>query len=174
MGYDGQSMIEFLLVLPVLIGLVGLLTRAMSAVQMSIVSQKYARAQTLYLAANSPVYPALRHRQGANDAFTSASTMANEMVLGVEEKVGEDEEARAPIVQQQAIARPGRDNRANDEGEDPRRRSRIRIYNTVTLCTQNNVVLAGSQPAPSGEFTGIPDGALSENSRFDFCRGLPQ
>ena len=51
---DGQSIVEFLVSLPLLVGLAVVLIRVNSAIQMSIVNQQYARAQTLNLTYNSP------------------------------------------------------------------------------------------------------------------------
>ena len=56
---SGQSVFEFLIVLPMLIGMTIILIRVNTAIQISIVDQQYARAQVLFLAFNSPFYPAL-------------------------------------------------------------------------------------------------------------------
>src|SRR4051812_43761116 len=79
-GESAQALVEFLLLLPAVIVLIVVLVRVNSAIQVSIVNQQYARAQALWLAFNSPVFPELRHR--VKD-FQSGSKMSNQMVIGV-------------------------------------------------------------------------------------------
>jgi hypothetical protein len=58
-GEQGQSLLEFLLMLPMMLGLIVIMSRVNTAIQASIVDQQYARMQTLWLTFNSPVYPKL-------------------------------------------------------------------------------------------------------------------
>ncbi|MEO5970142.1 MAG: hypothetical protein ABIQ95_09460, partial [Bdellovibrionia bacterium] len=51
---EGQSVIEFIFMLPLLIGMSTLLVNINTAIQMGIVNQQYARFQTLFLTFNSP------------------------------------------------------------------------------------------------------------------------
>jgi len=43
----GQSVLEFVFMLPILLGLIVIMVRSNTVIQMSIVNQKYARAQAL-------------------------------------------------------------------------------------------------------------------------------
>ena len=54
---EGQSVFEFLLMLPVMIGLVVIMAEVNTAIQVSIVDQQYARAEATFLTFNSPIYP---------------------------------------------------------------------------------------------------------------------
>src|SRR4051812_13549629 len=98
---QGQSVIEFLLMLPAVIGITVFLIRTNSAIQMSIVDQQYARAQTTWLTFNSPVFPELRLQLGA---FVVPGY--NQMVLGVSDNVAPnpDEDEYSPKSSEQNIA----------------------------------------------------------------------
>jgi len=85
---SGQAMVEFLLLLPAVVILIAVLVRVNLAIQVSIVNQQYARAQALWLAFNSPVYPELRHRV---KNFQSGTKLFNEMVIGVSQNAFPDE-----------------------------------------------------------------------------------
>jgi hypothetical protein len=71
---------------------------------------------------------------------------------------------------------------ASDEAQqEPTTRARVRVRNTVTLCTQANLV--GGTPILDISVTGqgnLPTvtvaGAynLPESSKFDYCRGMTQ
>jgi hypothetical protein len=52
-GEAGQSLLEFLLMFPMLLALVIVLIRVNTAIQISIVNQQYARAQTFVLTSNA-------------------------------------------------------------------------------------------------------------------------
>src|SRR4051812_29317262 len=77
---SGQAMVEFLLLLPAIVVLIVVMVKVNMAIQVSIVNQQYARAQALWLAFNSPVYPELRHRV---KNFQTGNKMANQMIIGV-------------------------------------------------------------------------------------------
>src|SRR4051794_31601143 len=76
-GEEGQSMVEFLFMLPLLLGLAVLLVRISTAIQISIVDQQYARSQTLFLTYNSATYP----RLGLQVSMQQKGL--NQMVVGV-------------------------------------------------------------------------------------------
>src|SRR5690242_4513040 len=52
--------IEFLIVLPFLIGLTIILNKADTAIQVFVVEQEFPRGPGVFLAQNSPVYPRLK------------------------------------------------------------------------------------------------------------------
>lgn len=139
---DGQSLIEFLLIFPVMIGLVYLLVQTNMVIQTSIVDQKYGRAQALFLTYNSPVYPELRFRKRAN---------RTEMVVGVSDNIATpDYFPKATVVN---VVRPGKDVGDDREGSEPNSRGKVRVRNSVSLCTQTN--------AP-----------VSETANHSFCVGI--
>src|SRR5688500_8394742 len=78
----GQSILEFLMMLPMLIGFCIMLMRVNMAIQISIVNQQYARAQTLFLTFNSPHYPSLERQ--VQDLTPNSM---NQMLLGVSDNV---------------------------------------------------------------------------------------
>jgi len=126
---SGQSVLEFLFMLPVVIGLVVLLVRVNSAIQASIVNQKYVRSHMLFLTFNSPVYPRLSLQQ---DQFVAKGM--NKMVVGMaDQPVSEtNNQAVAPT---RSIVRNGVNVAEGGSGEEPEDRANVRIRTTATLCT---------------------------------------
>jgi hypothetical protein len=174
---EGQSIFEFLLMLPVLVGLTVILIRINSAIQVSIVNQKYGRAQALFLAFNHANYPRLEQKQKL------AETSSNQMVLGVSDNVApNDNQDYVPKATVQMIARTRRVQGSEAPREEPNLRSNVRIRNTVTLCTPVLWVPTGN--ATGGGTTGVPvipvggtplrvlgRTALNEGTRFNnICR----
>src|SRR5262249_40646084 len=132
----GQSILEFLLMLPLMVGLVVIMVRVNTAIQMSIVNQQYARAQALFLAINSPIYPSLGLQQSQ-----LAGKGYNQMVIGVSENSYPlDRDANVPP--KASTLNVTRDPRALDgrPQEEPPERAWVRIRDTVTLCTQSVVI----------------------------------
>jgi hypothetical protein len=173
---EGQSVLEFLLMLPMMVGLVVILVRINTAIQISIVDQQYARAQTLTLAYNNPVFPLLRLREPHLTAIGY-----NQMVLGVSDNPANNDEGHyTPKAATFYIART----KGKPSGEDqaqPNERALVRIRNTVTLCTQPNVMAKGGGPAPilelknagseaSPVYVAVNNYQLGENPKqFDYC-----
>jgi hypothetical protein len=176
----GQSIIEFLVMLPLMVGLVVLLIRVNSAIQVSIVNQQYVRSQLLFLSYNSAFYPRLDHRVNsmANHGY-------NQMVLGMSEKAlsgGDDftesnDQPDAPVTK----IRRGRD--GNDDSQaEPDSRSRVRIRTSATLCGPITVIrgkngaylplaeLANFKPGSAGAAGNTQGIGLSEGVEFDYCR----
>lgn len=126
---DGQSVVEFLVLLPVLVGMAAFLIKVQTAIQVSIVNQQYARAQALFLTYNSPVYPELRLRSKFPDDQM--------MYLGVSDNVAprDSEGDYIPEASTQKLVRPGQSLGNNeDKREDVNQRGQIRIRTTVSLC----------------------------------------
>lgn len=130
---SGQSLIEFVLMLPVMFGMVFILIRVNSAIQVSIVNQKYSRQRLLELAGNSPHYPDLERaselvRQGQN-----------RLVVGVSDELVPEAltEEFVPVATTQLITEKSKAAQgvADPTGEEPRARAKVRIRNTVELCT---------------------------------------
>jgi hypothetical protein len=169
---NGQSVLEFLLMLPLMVGLVVLLVRANTAIQISIVNQQYARAQALFLTFNSPTYPQLELRQPHVTA-----KQYNQMIIGVADNPApEDGSPYIPDAATQNVTR--RKSGTRDEAKtEPRERDKVRIRDTVTICTQVNIVPGqGGALVPVLEMGGprfsVPVGKnnLTDQSAFQFCR----
>ncbi len=168
---SGQSLLEFLLMLPVMFGMAALLLKFNSAIQVSIVNQQYARAQTLWLAFNSPVYPYLRLRE---EELTSSGF--NQMLIGVSDNAAPDdgESQYVPKASVQNVARRKPASFGGDQNQqEPNERSLVRIRSTVTLCTQPNVVSGQGRDVPilplsGGKASGLSN--LTEGSRFEYCK----
>jgi hypothetical protein len=160
----GQSLLEFLFLLPVLLGMVFILFRVSATIQMSIVNQKYIRSHMLNSNFNSAVYP--RRERVVSDF---APYNYNRMVMGMgEEPVDEENEGRVDasvsmITRSKRLA----GSRGPDQDE-PVERSYVRIRNTIAMCTQFNVVSNGGAPEP---FSG---NNLFDGSRIEICRGNPE
>src|SRR4051812_29710869 len=84
---SGQSVLEFLLVLPLLLTIILLLMRVNTVINMGIVNQKYARAQVFFIAENSPEYPA---RVGV--VSNLANSGMNQLIVGVSESHPADDD----------------------------------------------------------------------------------
>ncbi len=140
---EGQSVVEFLLMLPILIGMTVILTKINTAIQISIVNQQYARAQTHFLTYNSPYYPTLRKQQRLIE------TSSNQLVVGVSDNAaGGSDTKYVPKATVQSIARSRRVVGSDAAKEEPTQRAKVRIRNTVTLCTQTLTVPTRSGTAP--------------------------
>lgn len=168
----GQSVIEFMIMLPVMIALPLLLLQVCTAIQIGIVGQKYARSETLRIAANSPVFPALYVRI---PYMADPQYAYNQMIVGTsDEKVGSTTQVE-PVAPMVEIARPGAKHKGSNDRGEPNQRTAIRIRSTVHLCTQPNVI--GGQPilplnsSPPFEPTGLY--RLSTNGEIDLCGGSP-
>ncbi len=164
----GQSVLEFLIVLPMMVGLAVMLIKMNTAIQVSIVNQQYARAHTLWLAFNSNEYPEWTFRTPH-----LVRKNYNKMVLGISENAAPatPEEIYLPEVIKMKIT-PGR-SLVSDAGnqqnqEEPERLSIIRVRTSVSLCTQSNFVTAGGEKVPLGAET-LREGF--NPSGFEYCRG---
>ena len=142
---SGQSILEFLMMLPVLIGLVVMLIRVNTAIQISINNQKFARAQALLLTYNSAIYPEIKLRVPNLDEKSY-----NHMLLGVSNKLVSQQEKNPPESPRHKISKAkGGANDCSGEGDGGGgKRATVCVRNTVTLCTQQNVsnTSGGSKP----------------------------
>jgi hypothetical protein len=160
----GQSVLEFVFMLPLLIGLVVIMVRTNTVIQMSIVNQKYARAQALWLTFNSPHYPRVELRR---EAFLPPTIPQgfNRMVIGMAE-LPVDETGGKAVASVQAVTRDGRGTAADGPSQaEPLDRASVRVRTTVALCTQSNVIVTA---------TGVKEATadnIGEQTVYDFCRG---
>ena len=128
----GQSSIELLFFVPFLLGISTLLFKANSAIQVSLVHQKYARAQALFLAYNSPIYPERRFRTG--DVL---STVGDQFTVGVSQNIVTNAQAHEPVAAVIQVSRLGKPQSelGNDQpGLEPPERGRVRIRTSVGPC----------------------------------------
>ena len=148
---EGQSVLEFLMFLPLFLGLTTLLLRVNTAIQMSIVDQQYARAQALFIAQNSAYYPDRPAKQARLIQQSS-----NQLVVGVSDNSTEENQEYSPIASVQLVARNKNSTASNEAGEPTNARAFVRVRNTVTLCTQNLYALGYIRPEtpPDGNFCG--------------------
>lgn len=163
----GQSLIEFLLMLPLLIGMVIILIRVNTAIQISIVDQQYARAQALFLTFNSPFYPKLNIQQ------VLGQSKINQMMVGVSDNVAPESGSYSPTATVQRITRTLANVGSDSPKEEPIQRGKVRIRNTVTLCTPTYYLASGPIVQLGGNPIGIVGVSnLNEGSRFNtFCEG---
>ena len=145
---SGQSVMELLFMLPVIIAITVVMTRVNTAIQVSIVNQQYARAQAHWLAFNSAVYPELRLR---TRDFMSANRGYNQLLLGIS---GDTPPADETIYNPSAMVYEITRNKQVDSGantiqaEQVSTRGKVRIRTTVSLCTQANVIGQGKTAVP--------------------------
>ncbi len=160
---SGQSVLEFLFMIPVLIGIVILLIRVNSAIQISIVNQKYARAQTTWLTFNSSVYPRLSWRDPA-DAKSFVKLGYNRMEIGVSERPVRDTGGVA-VAQTQVIARDSQKAGADGGSQiEPETRGNVRVRTLVSLCTPTFSVKG------TDGYAELNNSTMGEKTVFDLCR----
>jgi hypothetical protein len=166
-GERGQSVLEFVFMLPVLLGLIVVMVRVNSAIQMSIVNQKYARAQALWLTFNSPYYPRRSFRTAGDPADQFVQYGFNRMVIGMAETPVDDTGGQA-TASTQSVVRVGVASPDGPSQTEPIDRAMVRVRTTVALCTQTNAVVT-SQGLKS-----VTADNIGENTIFDFCKGKDQ
>lgn len=163
---SGQGLLEFLLLLPFLLGLTVLMIRANAAIQMSIVNQRYARAQTHFLTFNSPYYPDFG--LSGNRKSDMIAGGINAITMGVAEKAleaGEDGDTQPEAPMQmvaRSVAKAGAKPAAQENTESS---GWVRVWNTVTLCTASHSFQS------EGGFSSmkkISEGVTPRS--FNFCR----
>lgn len=174
---EGQSVMEFLVMMPVLLALVVLVVKIHTAIQISIVNQKYARGRTLFLTYNSPVYPA---RLGSRDLGPNGLATTelinkhyNRMVIGVSAltvSAEEDFGSLTPRALTQLVARSrATATGSNEDKSEPERRSLVRIRTTVALCTPSWVIRMGSRYESWASSQDLLGSEFSPAS-FAYCR----
>jgi hypothetical protein len=156
----GQSLLEFLFMLPLMIGLIVIMVRVNTAIQVSIVNQKYSRSMAISLTQNNPYYPR-KDLQGPN--FIEQGF--NRMVIGVADKPIQDTDNKAEATTQLVVRDQTQAGPAGASGEaqaEPIERALVRVRTTVSLCT-HTMSLAPGVAANAA--------TIGENSVFPFCRG---
>ncbi len=158
----GQSVVEFLLLLPMLLAIPFLLIKVNSAVQTSIVNQQYSRSQTLFLAYNSPIYPELRFRVGSGKLESSGMS---QITLGVSDNLATGQDDYTPRATEQNVQRTKSEDVGNNDNrfEGARLRGNVRVRGTVSLCTQTNSVATGTGFTPINQ--------IRQGANLQICRG---
>lgn len=160
---SGQSLIEFMFMLPLMLGLTVLLVRITTAIQVSIVNQKYSRMQVHALARNSPYYPSQRIRNGLLDSGT------NRLTVGVSDDSTSGSGFVRPkateilVARSRALASGG----SQDSGSVTSRAD-VRVRSTVTLCSSTHA-LSANTINQSHNLVGA-----DANPWGGICRGTPQ
>ncbi|MCM2322414.1 MAG: hypothetical protein NDJ90_04040 [Oligoflexia bacterium] len=148
-----------------MIGLTVLLVKVNTAIQMAIVNQQYGRAQALFLTTQSPVYPRLGLRADLE------KFQYNQMLMGVSENApgAERSNPRASVAK---ITNKAGGSVATGT-DDVTERSDVRIRNTVTLCTQINVVDVGGSKKPvlplDAKWQPTGNWNIHQKTAFDYC-----
>jgi hypothetical protein len=176
-GNEGQSVLEFLFMLPAVIGLVVVMTRINQAIQVSIVDQQYARAQVTFLTFNHPYYPEIlmRYQQLVSKNY-------NQMMIGVADNITPaDGSPYNPSATVQNITRSNRNpasQGSNDPQVEPAQRAMVRVRNTVSLCAAPVIVAPGTpllaMASLSAQFSQPAQYNLSDSTKFDYCAGLTE
>lgn len=139
---EGQSILEVLFILPFLFLFVGLLYKMNMAAQMAINNSQFARAQVYVLTGNSSEYPRLGFTKFSPIHFGNADQ--DRMVLGVADVEALSESnspnGMSPIPQVQKIARLSSTEKGSSERGEVKKRTEVRVRNTMGICTQLNSV----------------------------------
>ena len=164
---SGQSVLEFLFVLPVTIAVLLVMIRSNTAIQMSIVDQKYSRSQIFFLAGNASEYP-LR-RKVVQDMTDDGM---NQLILGVSEDAPRDSdggEGGDTAASSYYIGRrPGLTGEDADPGDSISKRLNVRVRNTVTICLPQ--VSFGKTPAVEVSNSGAIQYHYQDDPRaWQFC-----
>lgn len=137
---QGQSLLEFLLFLPFVIGIIVVMIRMNSAIQISIVNQQYARAYLLQLAYNSAYYPTISLQQDMTQR------RLNQIVMGISSNTPNTVTDYSPAAPEQLVARNNQISAPNTPKEEPATRALVRVRNTATLCTFTVYLFDTNQP----------------------------
>lgn len=139
----GQSVLEFLLLLPLMMALIMLMIRVNLVIQEGIVDQQWARAQALFVSANGAVYP--RRPLIIQDL---AGLNYNQFVVGVSDTFIKSTDAEGDGGGRATASvydiSGGKLAGSDQNTEEPAQRSKVRVRNTVTLCTP--VITVGGAP----------------------------
>lgn len=166
----GQSLVEFLLLLPVVIGMVVILLRMNSAITTSIVNQKHVRMMVFRLNGNSAVYPVLRTREEFIENFASPEKgrFYNRMQIGLAARPI-DETDDKPEANVRLVARsPELSRGKGPDHAEPEERGYVRVRTTMDICTQTNFVEV------SGNKRVLDEDVMTEGMVLDFCAPQPQ
>lgn len=164
LGESGQSLLEFLFMLPVMIAFIVILVRVNSTIQISIVNQKYARAQTTFLTYNSAHYPERRlyiPPGSANDNFIRPGF--NRMTIGIADKPISETDYKA-VASTSTIVRD-KSTIVGGEGpsqQEPTERAVVRVRTTVSLCTRTIALGPGILATAEN---------IGEKTIYPFCAG---
>jgi hypothetical protein len=111
----GQSLIESILLFPILIGMTLFLIKSFQAIQASIVNQQYVRAQLIQKLFNSPFYPAER----------TLVKSGSQMVIGMnKDAMTVDNEAVTPVAPLDSVLFSSISSK-----------QQIHEYTSLTICT---------------------------------------
>ncbi len=168
---EGQSIVEFILLLPLMIGITLMMLKINMAIQVSIGNQKYSRMQAHHLTFNSPYYPQ-----------TSASSQGNRrapgmhrLVVGVGEDAVTGAKSRPKAVEVFVARNRQIASKSSDLGSaEPDSRANVRVRTTVALCTFSNRLGSGKPSTVSSEWValdGSANGNPDQGKVFKFCDG---
>lgn len=166
---DGQSIVEFVLLLPLMVGITILMVRMNGAIQVSINNQKYARMQTHFLAFNSPYYPQSNRRAEGMRRLT----------VGIgENALGEGGRARPKAVEVFVGRKRSVAADASDAPQsEPAKRAHVRIRTTVSLCSYSHDLKDGKKTYDADNLVAV-DVAANQSGEttnagtiYDYCNG---
>lgn len=165
-GEEGQSLVEFLLLVPLMVGISVLLVRMNTAIQVSLVNQKYSRLQAHFLTMNSPYFP----RSDIRSRLVQVGV--NRQTVGVGDEKIEENSSAPPKATEIFVARsPAAAAGADDGSKEPTSRSRVRIRTTVTLCSMSHSY-GGFQSAQARSGPVMVAASLDRDKNlFNLCGG---
>lgn len=160
---SGQSLIEFVLILPVVVGMLFVMVRVSSSIQVSIVNQKYARQRVFEIADNAAYFPRLER---LDSQFIPKLT--NRMVIGVSDELTNTGDSFVPKASTQRITRNARASQgSNEDQKEPDARGLVRIRNTVELCAPVRVARIGGSTPKKITSSDLREGSMD---RVLYCR----
>ncbi len=167
---EGQSIIEFLLLLPLMIGITIMMLRTNMAIQVSIGNQKYSRMQAHHLTFNSPYFP-----QTSASSQNQRAPGMHRLVVGVGEDAISNGKGRPKAVEVfVARSRSIASGSSDQSGAEPDSRANVRVRTTVALCSFSNRLGSGKPATDSKEWVkldGSSNGNPDQGKIFKFCDG---
>jgi hypothetical protein len=155
---EGQALLEFLIVLPFFFSLTWVLLRINGLIQISINNQQYTIGHTFFLTFNHPHFPQLDYKEEL------IKKSRNAMILGVSENVSPGQQSYAPEAPSWLIVPKQWSTKASDaSGTEPDQRARVRVRNTVSLCSETDFLGNGARSTQM----------LEASSISTMCGGLP-
>jgi hypothetical protein len=164
---SGQSILEFLVTLPLMLGLVMLMIRVNTYIQMGVVNQQYARAQTLFVSGNGAEYP-----QRPLVITNLAKARYNQFVVAISDNEQSlDADPNTPqLATTYHIVPPGAPVGNDNAQTEATQRGNLRVRSSVTLCLPM-LVSGGTPLRPINGFIqpGAAAGPGTSAQQFVYC-----
>ena len=165
---SGQSLIELLFMMPVMIAFPFVLVKVATVIEMSIVDQQHARAHVFFIAHNSPYYPKRYQQKSMYDKDT------NQVVMGISENnLKSDGDGGggtySPKASTYSIARTPKVGGSDSSDKEPTERTLVRVRNTFSLCAYSTTLFDKASGKAMSHGPVSKPGEVKESSAYHYC-----